>query len=270
MPRCKATTKNGDQCRNNSISGTSFCYISYHGQIQKTFLQKARNFFRNHWQALVAAISLPLTAISLFSVYWYLQDKKLNATSGAISSAAESAAMSISVGSAEFHMLSKDGVVFDEGGDPLLSIRLLNGRLLVTTRVRDTSGGIIAEMNDNEWKHQRQPAIFDRNYTQDVLEIRDNTGKVVLQVANLGNTVDVAAIFHCKNGWTYMAGPIAGEGSAIELRPHGEALRSEIPPICDYPSDLHFGSCPGIERLKKMALGPHTTYTLHFPVHLCL
>jgi hypothetical protein len=102
------------------------------------------------------------------------------------------------------------------------------------------------------------------------LEIRDNTGKVVLQVANLGNTVDVAAIFHCKNGWTYMAGPIAGEGSAIELRPPGEALRSEIPPICNYPSDLHFGSCPGIERLKKMASGPHPTYTLQFAIHLFL
>jgi hypothetical protein len=174
------------------------------------------------------------------------------------------------VGSAEFHMLSKEGVVFDEGGAPLLSIRLLNGKLLVTTRVRDASGGVIAEMNDNEWKHQHQPAIFDRNYTQDALEIRDNTGKVVLQVANLGNTIHVAAIFHCKNGWTYMVGPIAGEGSAIELRPPGQPLRSEIPPICNYPSDLHFGSCPGIEHLKQMGSRPHATYTLHFPVRLCL
>ncbi len=123
-------------------------------------------------------------------------------------------------------------------------------------------------MKDNEWKHQ-QPAIFDRNYTRDALEIRDKTGKVALQVANLGNTVDVAAVFHCKNDWTYMVGPIAGEGAAIELRRPGEPLTYEIPPICDYPSDLHFGSCPGIERLRQMASGPHTTYQLHFPVHLC-
>jgi hypothetical protein len=265
MPRCKATTKNSDQCRNNAIPGTQFCYISSHGQIQKTFGQRVRNFFRNNWQAPIAVISLAVAAIG---VYWHLQDKKLNATSGVISSPIQSASISISVGSAEFHMLSKDGVVFDEGGDPLLSIRLLSGKLLVTTRVRDGSGGVIAEMNDNEWKHG--PAIFDRNYTQDALEIRDSTGKVVLQVANLGNTVDVAAIFHCKNGWTYMVGPIAGEGSAIELRAPGQPLTSEIPPICNYPSDLHFGSCPGIERLKQMASGPHTTYTLHFPVHLCL
>jgi hypothetical protein len=267
MPRCKATTKNGDQCRNNAIPGTSFCYISSHGQIRKTFRQRTRNFFRNNWLALVAVISLAIAAIG---VYWHLQDKKLTATSGVISSSIQSAPMSISVGSAEFRMLSKDGVVFDDNGDPLLSIRLLNGKLLVTTRVRDASNGLIAEMNDNEWKHQHQPAIFDRNYTQDALEIRESTGKVVLQVANLGNTVDVAAIFRCKNGWTYIAGPIAGEGSAIELRRPSVPLRFEIPPICNYPSDLHFGSCPGIERLKQMASGPHTIYTLHFPIHLCL
>jgi hypothetical protein len=266
MSRCKAKTKNGDQCRNNAIPSTAFCYISSHGQIHKTPWQRVWNFLRNQWQPLTI-ISLCVSAVPMYS---HFREKKLSATSGVLSTATESAPVSISVGSAEFQMLSKDGVVFDEGGDPLLSIRLLSGKLLVTTRVRDSSGGIIAEMNDNEWKHQPQPAIFDRNYTQDALEIRDNTGRVVLQVANLGNTVDVAAIFHCKNGWTYMAGPIAGEGSAIELRPPGEALRSEIPPICNYPSDLHFGSCPGIERLKQMALGPHTIYTLHFPVHLCL
>jgi hypothetical protein len=266
MSRCKATTKNGDQCRNNAIPGTRFCYISSHGQIQKTSGQRARNFLRNKWQAAVAVISL---ALAVSGVYWHFRNEKMAATSEVISSSTQSAPMSISVGSAEFRMLSKDGVVFDDGRDPLLSIRLLNGKLLVTVRVRDESGGVIAEMKDNEWKHQQQPAIFDRNYTRDALEIRDKTGKVALQVANLGNTVDVAAIFHCKNDWTYMVGPIAGEGSAIELRRPGEPLTYEIPPICDYPSDLHFGSCPGIERLRQMASGPHTTYQLRFPVHLC-
>lgn len=266
MPRCKAITKNGDQCRNNSIPGTRFCYISSHGQIQKTSWQRFCNFIRNQWQPLTI-ISL---CVSTVTVYWYLQDKKLSATSGVLSSPAQSARMSISMGSAEFQMLSGNGVVFDEGGDPLLSIRLQNGKLLITTRVRDTSGGLLAEMNDNEWKLQPQPAIFDRNYSQDVLEIRENTGKVVLQVANLGSTIDVAAIFRCKNGWTYMTGPIDGERSAIELRRPGETLRAEIPPICNYPSELHFGSCPGIERLKRMAAGPHAIYPLHFPIHLCL
>jgi hypothetical protein len=242
-----------------------FCYISSHGRIQKNLTQRALNFVRNNWPAPTAVISLAVAAIG---IYWHFQDKKLNATSGVISSPIQSGPMSISVGSAEFRMLSKDGVVFDEGGEPLLSIRLLNGKLFVTTRVRDASGGLVAEMSDNEWK--QGPVILDRNYTQDALEIRDGTGRVVLQVANLGNTVDVAAIFHCRNGWSYMMGPIAGEGSAMELRPPGQPLKSEIPPICDYPSDLHFGSCPGVDRLRQMTSEPHAHYTLYFPVHLCL
>lgn len=120
------------------------------------------------------------------------------------------------------------------------SVKLVNEHLLVTTRIRDASGTLLAEMNDNEWKHLPQPAIFDRNYTADALEIRDGSGRVALQVANLGSTVDVSAIFHCADGWTYMAGPIGGAGSAIELRPPGQGLQWEIPAICDYPSDRAF------------------------------
>jgi hypothetical protein len=118
-----------------------------------------------------------------------------------MSAPAQQSQMSVSVGSAEFVMLSNDGVVFDEGSASLLSIKLVKGRLLVTTQIRDERGELIAQMKDNEWQHQRQPAIFDRNYTRDVLEIKDKTGKVALQVANLGNTIDIAAVFHCSNGW---------------------------------------------------------------------
>jgi len=268
MARCKASTKTGDQCRNNAIPGTRFCYISSHGNIQKTFGQRLGNFVQNRW--LTLALALVSSALGVLALSWYLRDKKMNATSGVISASAEQSPMAVSVGSAEFVMLSKDGVVIADGETPLLSIRLVDGRLLVTTQIRDERGELIAEMKDNEWKHQPEPALFDRNYTQDALEVKDKTGKVALQVANLGITVDVAAVFHCANGWTYMAGPIGGEGSAIELRRPGQPLQSEIPPICDYPSDLHFGSCPGIERLKQMTSGVHAIYPLHAPVNLCL
>jgi len=267
MPRCKARTKSGDQCRNNAIPGTEYCYISSHGQIVKPFLKKWFNFFQNNWQLAIAIISL---CLAVAGVYWRFYDKWIAATAGKISSPIQSAGMSISVGSAEFRMLSKDGVVFIDGSDPLLSIALENGKLVVSTQVRDENGNIVAEMSQNEWKHQPEPAILDRNYTQDALEIRDRAGKIILQVANVGPTIDLAAIFHCKNGWTYMVGPIAGVGSAIELRPPGKPLTYEISPICEYPSDLHFAVCPGIERLRQLVTGPHTTYPLYFPVHFCL
>lgn len=177
--------------------------------------------------------------------------------------------MSLSIGSAEFVMLSHDGLLFRDKEGPLLSVKPADGHLLVTTRIRDASGALLAEMKDNEWKHMPQPAIFDRNYTADVLEVKDKTGKVALQVANLGDTIDVADVFHCSNGWTYMVGPIGGVGSAIELRPPGEELRYDIPPVCDYPSDIHFGSCSGIERLKRMTSGIHSILPMYAPVTLC-
>jgi len=269
--RCQARTRSGDQCRNNAISGASFCYISTHGCIQKTLGQRVGNFVQNKWLSLalifVTFIGLPLTIISLL---WQSRADRLAATSGVLSGPVHDGPLSVSVGSAEFIMLSRDGIVFDDKINPLLSLRIANGKLLVTTRIRDEKGNLIAEMTDNEWKLQQPPGIFDRNYTADVLEVRDRTGRVALQVANLGETVDLSAIFHCPNGWTYMAGTLGAVGSGVELRPPGQALTSEIPSICDYPSELHLGSCPGLERLKRVRSRPHTVYQLHFPVHLCL
>ncbi len=266
--RCKANTQSGDQCRNNAISGTSFCYISSHGGIRKTFLQRVCNFIQNKWLglSLTAVVSL---AVGLAGFYQRYHGSKLATTSGVITSP-QASTMSVSVGSAEFVMLSSDGVVFDDSKEPLFQIRLVSGRLLVTTRIRDENGNLIAEMTDNEWKHQQAPAIFDRNYTQAALEIRDRSGTVALQVANLGRTIAVAAIFHCPNGWTYMAGPLGGESSGIELRPPGQPLTTSIPSICEYPSELHLSSCPGIERLRQRSSRAHAVFPLHFPVHLCL
>lgn len=145
MSRCKAETKNGVQCRNNAIPGTAFCYILSHGRIHKSAWQRFLNLLRNQWQPLTI-ISLCLSAVP---IYWHFRDKKLSATSGVLSTPTESGPVSISVGSAELQMLSKDGV-------------------------------------------------------------------------------------------------------------------------CNYPSDLHFGSCPGIERLKRMAASPHPIFPLYFPIHFCL
>jgi hypothetical protein len=102
MARCKAFTNAGDQCRNNAIPGTRFCYISSHGNTAKTRGQRARNFVRNNWVAFVLA-AIPLA----FAVYWDIHHQRLNATSGVISASREQSPMAVSVGSAEFVMLSK-------------------------------------------------------------------------------------------------------------------------------------------------------------------
>jgi hypothetical protein len=67
----------------------------------------------------------------------------------------------------------------------------------------------VAEIKDNEWSHQPRPAIFDRNYTSNILEIRDAmTGRVSLQLVDLGEAVYIAGLFLCTHfridlhGWT--------------------------------------------------------------------
>jgi hypothetical protein len=266
MARCKAFTKAGHQCRNNAISDTRFCYISSHGNVKKTLAQRYLNFVRNHWLSVALAL-IPFAC----ATYWDVNQHRMSVTAGVLSAPTQESPMAVFVGSAEFVMLSKDGIVFDDGRIPLLAIHLIDGRLLVSIVIRDEARSLIAEMKDNEWKHQTQPAIFDRNYTRDVLEVRDGTGRVALQVANIGGAVEASAIFHCSNRWTYEVGSIAGEGSAIELRRPGQPLASEIPAICEYPSEKHLGSCPGLEGLqKRFSSRVSAIYPLQSPVHLCL
>jgi hypothetical protein len=132
--------------------------VSSHGGITKTPGQRVRNFIENNWLAFILALlSLALTA------YWEFHHERLNATSGVVTAPHEESPMAVSIGSAQFVMFSKDGVVFDDGKVPLLAIHLIDGRLLVSTQIRDETGSLIAEMKDNEWK--QGPGIFDRNYT---------------------------------------------------------------------------------------------------------
>jgi len=150
-------TRAGDQRRNNAISGAMYCYVSAHGGIQKTFGKRVFNFIQNQWVTLILTVVVPL-ALASIALKWEFHAQRLSGSAGVISSPSQDATMSISVGSAEFVMLSKDGVVFDDGERALLSIRHIGEKLFVTAEIRDENGNVIAEIKDNEWKHQEAPA----------------------------------------------------------------------------------------------------------------
>jgi hypothetical protein len=141
--------------------------------------------------------------------------------------------------------------------------------MFVTAKMKDERGNLIAEMKDNEWTHQPRPSIFDRNYNDNVLEIKDVDGRIALQVADFGETVEVAGVFHCsKNSWTYVLGPADDGGAEIEVRPPGMKTEYQIPPICDYPSQLHLGSCPGSNRIASM-IKNRTAYPISTTLEVC-
>lgn len=128
--------------------------------------------------------------------------------------------------------------------DNSFTILVEDGQIKVSTLIRNKDGSIIAELTNNEWKINPSNS-FDRNYTKDVLEVKDAHGDIILQVRLVGDKVQFQGKFYSKDGrgvaFGKSVGP-AGTGGAIEITgpSHPELLLS-IEPIFKYPSDLHLG-----------------------------
>lgn len=263
MSRCKAKTKSGDQCRNNPISGTNYCYIKAHGATDVSILKRIFNYIRNH---LIGVASLILGIVALV---FYLHDKKIESTSGVLETDKTAKRKYIAVGGARFIIDSPDNIFLREGDQPIVLLRINNNRLFISFVIRDEQGDIIAELRDNEWKLNRN-LYFDRNYNDQILEVRDNKGKVVLQVINFGEVIHFAGVFNCKNGKKFALMPDKQGGAIMEIRPQGVELEHTIEPICDYPSDKHLGSCPGFASLKKLSrIDSERGYRLGGSLEIC-
>ena len=82
-------------------------------------------------------------------------------------------------------------------------VELIDGKMKVSTRVVDGSGNLIAEITRNEWKVSPIQA-FDRNYSDDALEVKDSRGLVILQVRALSDRIQV------QGAWWIDMGPPNG------------------------------------------------------------
>jgi hypothetical protein len=132
------------------------------------------------------------------------------------------------------------------------TIEKIDGKLMVSTMIRDSSGSVLAELRRNEWKVAPSPKTWDRNYTDNALEVVNAEGYVVLQVKLLENIVQL------QGSWWVDLGPPNGklrlvirEAPPSELQgnfsaqiivcPSADAVCGQIAPIFEYPSDLHLG-----------------------------
>lgn len=126
--------------------------------------------------------------------------------------------------------------------DNRIRIVIDKGQVKVTTLLRDNSGTAIAELVNNEWK-VNQNNSFDRNYSKDALEVKDNTGDIVLQVRVLNDRIQFQGKFYDGDGNGFAIGvPESGQDAIIEKT--GSAypnLKLKIKPIFQYPSDNHLG-----------------------------
>jgi hypothetical protein len=266
MGRCIGKTRIGNRCRNESLPGTTHCHIKAHQSAkQEPVHRRIWNFVCDHW---IVTVGLVASFVTIAAFILYLRDKKMEATSGILSAPTSGGIKYLSVGPTRFIVASPDNVFLRDVDSPVLSLRLVDNRLLVSTIIRNARGDLIAELRDNEWQVNKD-SIFDRNYTDNALEVRDRQGKVTLQVVHFGDTIHLAGIFRCKNGWTTVLGPVQG-GAIMDIKPPGEEAKYEIAPICEYPSEQHFSYCPGIEYLKsRVTHGEGPAYRLGGSLNLC-
>jgi hypothetical protein len=134
--------------------------------------------------------------------------------------------------------------LFTFAEDTRLTIVSENGKVKVTVTIRDKTGRVVAELIKNAWKVNPQNS-WDRNYTDDALEVRDPSGDVVLQVKALPDRIQLQAKFYDSSGRGFGFGKVLGPdgwGGGLEFTgPANPQLRLKITPMFKYPSDLHLG-----------------------------
>jgi hypothetical protein len=126
-------------------------------------------------------------------------------------------------------------------------IELIDGKYKVSTQIRDQNSKLLVELVRNEWKVAPPPDTWDRNYSDDALEVKDPFGAVILQVRALPDRVQIQGM------WWWNMGPPNGVvrffirgnpqiGGQINLVPLGN--KDPLPvidPMFVYPSDAHLG-----------------------------
>lgn len=109
----------------------------------------------------------------------------------------------------------------------------------ITTPVRDRQGRLIAEITRNHWRVAPPPLCWDKNYTSNSLEIRDEGGHVVFQAILFPNRVVLQGEWRDEFGDGLR---ISDDAITIWKTPQAEKrLEKEIAPIFKYPSSEHWG-----------------------------
>ena len=119
----------------------------------------------------------------------------------------------------------------------------------VSTRIVDDIGNLLVEINRNEWKVAPPPQTWDRNYSDDALEVRDGAGRIVLQVRALSDRIQLQGMWWVDLGppngvrrMTIWQGTDPKKGAQIVFTPKGGGEPPpHIPPMFVYPSELHLG-----------------------------
>jgi hypothetical protein len=125
-----------------------------------------------------------------------------------------------------------------------LIIESIGGRIKVSTQLRDKRGDLVAELIRNDWKVS--PLAWDRNYSDDALEVRNSQGRVVLQVRVIPGKIQLQGEWWDEhgNGTRLVKCPdrqTGKMGGCVVQLGLIDSPDQQIIPMFQYPSELHFG-----------------------------
>jgi hypothetical protein len=122
-------------------------------------------------------------------------------------------------------------------------VETVKGKSRISAGITDQSGNIIVELIRNEWKVAPPPGTWDRNYTDDALEVINPQGKIALQVKVLKDRVQL------QGEWW---GPFLGVAPNRPNAPRGVRI-VQVDNINQYTGTIYFlpeeGNAPQIKRM---------------------
>ena len=180
-------------------------------------------------------------------------------------------AFAFGFGAARITAAVPDGVVLRDRDRPILSVAVERGKLVVSATFISASGEILAEIDRNHWI-LNPGSFFQRNFTDDALEVIDTKGNVVLQLLLVDGTVFLQGVLRCRSGrGIEIFGTADGSGLLIGLKPNEEP-KEYLPRMCTYPAQDSLNDCPGMARFKRLLAGhrPPGGYLIRGSLNLCL
>jgi hypothetical protein len=132
--------------------------------------------------------------------------------------------------------------------DSQLKVEMINGKIMFSTKITDQSGNLVAELIRNEWKVDPSRS-WDRNYSDDAIEVKDPAGWTVLQVRVFKDVMQIQggwwAKFPKPSGPMYqmfvLKDPMSDRAMIKFFSPETGCCFPDIVPIFKYPGALHLG-----------------------------
>ena len=100
-------------------------------------------------------------------------------------------------------IIGRDGKFSVPCDKEILSTKIVEDKLKISSFLYDENGHIIAKIVSNEWTVNPK-FMFDKNFDTDGFEVIDDKDNVILQIEKHGNVVEIRGDFYCNGMKIYI------------------------------------------------------------------